>query len=789
MIQNIHNNAQVLQQIEWDQITLKIQAHCYFDHTLGKILTPNDAKKINYIYKQTSLFESENQDEDYYQLIQDFYLLNPQIELEKYSQAINKRLALRLAEINQIALCVETCLRYSEKFQKLNLLTLSKEEKNNFRNKINKVFLKDFRKFVSQEGEISFEKHPKLRPLYLEQVEIEQKIRAFLSRSMNEGELSGALQFQSFDIINDHFVLPIRTDHYQGKFGQIVSRSESGQTLFIEPVQISKLNSERLSLIIKIDEIISKIELDLITDLFEFRDDINSFFFAIETFDEFNSRVKFANDLGLVRPEISERLGITARGMFHPLIENPVKNDFDLTSDHQGLIISGPNTGGKTATLKTIALIQLFIKMGLYVPARELNTYIYEHIYFFGNDQQNLEQGLSSFSAEVKNYTELLSSLSSSHLILIDEIFNSTSSEEASALALAIFEKLDQFSETHIVVSSHHQTLKTILHQNKSFISAHVGFNPEKNAPTYKIEVGAPGSSFALNIFQEMTKNNSTFDGLLERAESFLDNKAIHYEKLLEQIARKENSLRKLVDENKQLNTELKNQKSSMDGIVKLKIDERVKEAQQKIDKHIERAKNLYYEVKNKKVTKERKVLDTGVELKSAISKVSPFEEKYDSKTHTNLSTPNEYRIGEKYFSTLLNKTVTLKKLNLKKDEAQVGMGNLSIKTPLSKLKVANQKGVATPKDNIPSQGFIERTSATKLEYDCRGMRLEEFQDTIHQATSNLLIGDIPYLNIIHGHGNGVLKGWLRGFVKNNKDITVDSDETGNDGSTRLVLK
>src|SRR5690606_19433713 len=100
-----------------------------------------------------------------------------------------------------------------------------------------------------------------------------------------------------------------------------------------------------------------------------------------------------------------------------------------------------------------------------------------------GNDQQNLEEGLSSFSAEVTNYTKLMSSLSSSHLILIDEIFNSTSSEEASALALAIFEKLREFPKTHIIVSSHHQTLKTILHQNQNFISAHVGFNPDENRP------------------------------------------------------------------------------------------------------------------------------------------------------------------------------------------------------------------------------------------------------------------------------------------------------------------
>ena len=117
-------------------------------------------------------------------------------------------------------------------------------------------------------------------------------------------------------------------------------------------------------------------------------------------------------------------------------------------------------------------------------------------------------------------------------------------------------------------------------------------------------------------------------------------------------------------------------------------------------------------------------------------------------------------------------------------------MGALSIKTPLSKLMVANQKGNEPKESSSLQGGFIQRSGQdSKLEYDCRGMRLEEFQDTIHHALSNLLLGDTPYLNIIHGHGSGVLKNWLRKFIRDHKDITVDTDETGNDGSTRIILK
>jgi DNA mismatch repair protein MutS2 len=381
----------------------------------------------------------------------------------------------------------------------------------------------------------------------------------------------------------------------------------------------------------------------------------------------------------------------------------------------------------------------------------------------------------------------LFEQLSGSNLILIDEIFNSTSSEEASALALAIFKKLREIHNCHIVVSSHHQTLKTILHQDNTFISAHVGFELESNTPTYKIHIGSPGSSFALNIFKSMTKDNPELDSLFENSIQFLDNKAIHYEKLLEQISQKENELNKLLNENREINDHIKNQKSAMEGVIKLKIDEKVNKAQKDIEKHINKAKQLFDEIKSSKVTKEKVIYNVAHDLKKKVADNSPFKEEYNPITHTNLQDPKEYIVGKKYFSLLLNKTVLLKKVNLRRNEGFVGAGNLTIKTPLNKLKLANASGaqVAAP----ISQGTVERSINTSIEYDCRGQRLDAFQDTVHKAISNLLMGDIPFVNIVHGHGNGVLKSWLRKFLKNHKDLKIDTEETGNDGATRIVLK
>lgn len=785
MIENIHGNDYVLQQIEWNNILNILEKHSYFKSTLDQILIL-DPDKTERFYQKTQDFITGSENESYYQLVQALYLLNQGDQFNYYHKAISKHLALRLSEINQIANIIEIYCGHYKTFTDLNLNFQSSEDKNQFQQKIKKAFLKEFRQFVTAEGDINFEKHPKLRPLYLRQIEIEQGIRVSLTKMMSSSEVSSALQYTAFDVVNDRYVIPVRSDSYNNKMGQIISRSDTGHTLFVEPKGISRANFERLEIIIKIEEIVAKIELDIIKSLGDFSHEIKNCFYLIKSFDEYNTRAQFAIDLNLVKPTIVSEKLIDLKGFFHPLIENPVKNDFKLTEDHQGFIISGPNTGGKTATLKSLALVQLFLSYGLYLPAQKASISLYDNIFFFGNDQQNLEEGLSSFAAEVKNYVHLFEQLDGNNLILIDEIFNSTSSEEASALALAIFKKLGKVHNCHIVVSSHHQTLKTILHQDKSFISAHVGFQLDTNTPTYKIHIGSPGSSFALNIFKSMTRDKPELNSLFDDSIQFLDNKAIHYEKLLEQISQKENELNKLLNENREINDHIKNQKSSMEGVIKLKIDEKVNKAQKDIEKHIKKAQQLFDEIKSRKITKEKVIYNTAHDLKKRVAENSPFKEEYNPTTHTNLKDPREYIIGEKYFSLLLNKTVVLKKLNLRKNEGFVGAGNLTIKTPLNKLKLANasQEQIVS----IP-QGTIERSVDTSIEYDCRGQRLEIFQDTVHKAISNLLMGDVPFVNIIHGHGNGVLKSWLRNFLKNHNDLKIDTEETGNDGATRIILK
>ena len=786
MIENIHNNQQVLQQIEWLSITNILKKHSHFDVTLQNILTELNSNELKEKYQIAQGFRANLALNDHQSFIKELKSLDTTAVFLSILNSIEKYQARSICDINELALCTELYLNHYFSFVGLNLSDQSKEEFHIFKQKFKKFFLKEFRHFVKTNGEISFESHPKLKPLYLKQISIEQKIRAQLSQIVNQDDISKRLQFNSYDLINDHYIIPVKSDSYQSHLGQIISRSDSGHTLYIEPKQISLLNHQRLEILIQVQEIIAKIELELIKNLSMFLPELITITSNILTLDELLTRQSFSDALDLNTPIIVSEMTINVEGFFHPLISNPVRNDFKLTENKAGFIISGPNTGGKTATLKSMAIIQVFLKYGLDLPCRSARIFPYQNIYYFGNDQQMLEEGLSSFSAEVSNYIQLLDQINNSNLILIDEIFNSTSSEEASALAMAIFKYLKSISQCHIIVSSHHQTLKTIIHQDNDYISAHVGFDQDLNKPTYKIHIGAPGSSYALNIFKAMTIDKSNFSNMFDVATKYLDNKAIHYEKLLESISKKDNELNKLLLENQDINKQLKNQKDSMQGIIKLKIDEKITQANQSLDNLLGQGKNLLAEVKNKNITKENKLHHKITDLKKKAKDHSPFnEEAHNKELQPNLFDPEEYVEGEYYFCLLVNKTVLLKKLYLKKQEAQVSVGNMNLKSPLKKLKIANKKP-SLSKQNISIH--VDRNINSKLEYDCRGMRLSEFEDLIQKHITDVLIGDIPFLNIIHGHGDGILKGWLKKFIIKHKDLTFDQSKDGNSGSSRIIL-
>jgi DNA mismatch repair protein MutS2 len=789
MHENIHKNEQVLQQIEWNSIVKLILSNAHFAVTKSCVLQFLAKKEsIEHKLNLTSTYIEHLYNNDFKEFCENLSHFDPTFDAAKKLIQVQKHSALHLSELNEYAKIIEIFLNNINLTKKYLDITQIEQSLPQFKNSIHREFLRDFRKFVSFDGEVNLEKHPIISPLYKKQLNLEGQIRTKLSKQLNSDGLKNKLQFSSIDLINDRYVIPIKSDSYNSSLGRIISRSDSGHTLYVEPISISQENFQRLELIIQIQEILEKIELDTTKILSLYIPPITNILNLFTQLDEFVCRAKLAQNLGLSYPVISDHKKISLINSFHPLLINPVKNNFDLDENHSGLIISGPNTGGKTVTLKMIAITQLLLRYGFYIPCDHGEVYLYDKVFYYGNDQQDLNSGLSSFSAEVKNYTSLFDNLADSNLILIDEIFNSTSSEEASALAIAFFKKLHSVSNVHIIVSSHHQTLKTILHQNNNYISAHVGFNSAESLPTYKLHYGSPGASHALSIFKALTKNNSFFDDVYNDSLTFLDNKAIHYEKLLESLADKEHRLATTLSENQSLNHQLKNQKKSMEGIIKIKIDDKLNRFDKKLQKVYSKAENIISQAKAGEINKLKHLEKIKSSISHELRSIGPKDPPSDPiPQYENLNTPDTIAINQEYFCLTLKSTVTVKKIDLNKKTAHISKGNFNLKVPIDSLKIANKPARSQHNDSKVSISF-SHSNTGKLEYDCRGMRLEEFQSLIEKVISDLLLGETPFVTIIHGHGTGVLKNWLRNFIRKHKEISIMPTESGNDGETRLAL-
>jgi len=773
-------------QIEWDQLTQIITQFAYFNANKDALVSKtyeNDLELLLLEFSRTELYQHHFKDEHLQILDQIFSKLPFDDTLKRVLNHISKNGVLNFTEINKIILLIENAQFLKANFPKFNLPEFEYIRSIDFQI-FQRKFLKEFRYLVDPNGDINLDRHPELADYSKRLNDLEDRIRKSVQEWLNDSNNQKVLQYSSYDLVFDRFVVPVRSDSYRSDLGLIISRSETGQTLFVEPFIIRELCNRRLELVAKIDEIINQLAIKFSHALFDQHELINGLYEQVLKIDFYVSKIKFCSRYHLEKPLISERPGFRFTQLFHPLIKNPVKNNADCGPKNYGIVISGPNTGGKTVFLKSIALSYLLFYHGFFVPAQSAEMYPYKGIFYFGNDLQNLQVGLSSFSGEVKNYIQLIEQILESNLILIDEIFNSTSSDEASALSLAYFNELHKRANCHIVVSTHHQMFKTLIHQDRSYISCHVGFDTVSMKPTYKVQWGTPGASMAIDIFDILSQAHPLVKDVPTEALKHLSSKNISYETLLQRVSQKQIELDKLINTNRQSEIELKNQKGAMEGILKIKLQEELHKAKKEVEKILEEARHILEESKRNEIQRVKTIDDKSHLLKRKIQKISGYDEPTEDNVGEGDIDINLLKVGDTVFSLTLKKDFSVISIDTKKEMIQIGKGAIKFLVPLKTL-ASSKKSPLRAKVSVS----VQKNTNARFEYDVRGLRLSECQNLIESSLGDLLTGDVPFINVIHGHGDGVLKNWLRDYVKKSKDFIVDQSESGNDGETRIVLK
>ena len=773
-------------QVEWDVLSGIISQFAYFEGNKEKLVSTIFIHQLDQLALELALTQNYLKlinDEQRQVLKQVIGRIIPDKTLDRIKQHLSKKGVLSFSELNKLAHILETGIFLKKDFPLLNILEIKNIHLIEFQ-PVQRYFLKEFRHLVDESGDLHLDRHPELSQLNQRLRELEEKIRKVIQEWMSEPSHNKILQFSSYDIHYDRYVVPIRSDSYRSEIGLIVSRSETGQTLFVEPYEVRDLCNKRMEVVAKIDEIINQLAMKFSYALFDYHSILDESFSLILNLDFYLAKSAFAADYALECPQIRKNPGFKFTKIFHPLLKNPIKNNADCSERDSGIVISGPNTGGKTVFLKSLSLAYLLFYHGFFVPAAEAEMYPYKGLFYFGNDLQNLQSGLSSFSGEVKNYIELLEQVSESNLILIDEIFNSTSSDEASALSLAYFNELHKKAICHIVVSTHHQMFKTLIHQNQRYISCHVGFDTQNMKPTYKIQWGTPGASMAIDIFRILSRNQKELGIIPDEALKHLNTKNISYETLLQRVSQKQIELDQVLTSNRQLEIELKNQKGAMEGLLNLRLNEEVMKARKEVEKILFEARQIVEEARRKDNFKPKRIDEKSHELQSKLKALSPEKEVPPEPIPLGNLDLKVLKIGDIVFSNPLKKEFTVLAIDLRKNEVQIGKGPIKLMVPVATLS-STKKAPLKAKVSVS----FEKNSHARFEYDVRGLRLSECQSTIEKALGDLLTGDVPFVHIIHGHGDGILKNWLRDYVKKSKDFALDSSESGNDGESRIVMK
>lgn len=776
--------------LEWDTIISQITNLAYFEtsiSTLKNQMTFRPSQEILQNYDKLDYFF--NHLEELSSKINTAFLNinNSQVSFDKVD-SIQKNMVFSIKDLNFFCHLIEAHNKLYKSFRKCEQFGKYELPPKPFRD-LNSNFVSKLRDFVDPTGVIDYNGHPELREINQKLKSIDENILQRIKKLKQSSTYSNILQFQEHDIINDRYVLAIRSDSYRSTMGNIVAKSNSGLTLFVEPAQIKKEGNQRIQLMAKIEEVLNKIShqfSELLHVNYQEMRMISDFIIEVDTL---QAKALYSKEKDLTRPNLSSEFQIELIDFFHPLIENPVKNSITVNDQKKGMIISGPNTGGKTVFLKTLTLCHLFIHFGLYVPASKATLYPVEGVFYFGNDQQNILEGLSSFTSEIKCYLTLLQEYKSTNLIVIDEIFNSTSSDEASALAISLLEHLHHTSKLQVFLSTHHQLLKTSLHKDPDYLSSHVGYDSKKQCPTYKIHIGDPGSSMAFAIFDLFSKKHNVISDITKRAAKILDNKQATYDELLQVLAQKNSSLDQLLLENRKIKKELTNRKKELEERLFFEKEKILNKYQKKVEKILEKTKDLYQRISNNEVESKKSLAREVSHIKSQIIHEAhdlTSEKKYDIQ---GLSTPtiDQIKEGDRFFSTILNTTVKILKINKRKKEVQINKKKLKIWCSVENLRIVpdnqNLKG-----DKQKIEINIERSEVPIAEIDVRGMRLEEFKHIVELSIPDLISGELPFLTIIHGHGDGILKNWLYKYIEESQELRLEKSDT-NSGVSKIYLK
>ncbi|NLJ97599.1 MAG: endonuclease MutS2 [Clostridiales bacterium] len=623
------------------------------------------------------------------------------------------------------------------------------------------------------------------------------KVHSELSSILNSSHKM--LQENIITMRNGRYCLPIRAE-FKGHFqGMIHDQSSTGSTLFIEPISVVRLNNDLRELAIKEQEEIERILEDLSSKVAEHIDALEYNYNALIGLDFIFARAKLSKLMKASEPFFNNKGIINLKKARHPLIDakEVVPIDVRIGSDFNMLIITGPNTGGKTVTLKTVGLLTLMGQAGLHIPAYDNSELaMFEEVYADIGDEQSIEQSLSTFSSHMTNIVSILQNADQNSLVLFDELGAGTDPTEGAALGIAILSHLHK-KGIRTMATTHYSELKIYALSTEGVMNASCEFNVETLRPTYRLLIGIPGKSnaFAISkklglpdyIIDDARKQIGRQDRTFEDLISDLEDNRITIEKDKEEIAKYKAEIEKL---KKSLDRKNENLEASRERILK--------EAKEKATSIIQEAKD----VADESIRKYNRWLQDGGNIKDMEAERSQLRDrlskdtkplKKKTKVGSRISI-DDLKVGDSVFVTTLGLKGSVVSLPNAKGDLFVQMGILNSQVNIMDLEMVKDGNEKPAKSANTQGGKIKMSKSISIspELNLIGKTVDEAIFELDKYLDDAYLAHLSQVTIIHGRGTGALRKGVHEYLKKSKYVKsyrIGGYNEGNTGATIVEFK
>lgn len=621
----------------------------------------------------------------------------------------------------------------------------------------------------------------------------ESRVREKLESYTRGKNASKMLSDSIITIRNDRFVIPVKQE-YRGNYGGIVhDQSSSGQTLFIEPDAVVQANNEIRRLKMKEQEEIERILLALSLEVQTVAHDIFGLVQILGEIDVILAKAKYGQAHKCTKPTVNDQSIIRLVKARHPLlnIEEAVANTIEFGDDITAIVITGPNTGGKTVTLKTVGLCTLMAQAGIPIPALDgSEVAVFDQIFADIGDEQSIEQSLSTFSSHMVNIVDILSKFDERSLVLFDELGAGTDPQEGAALAISLLDEVHGRGAL-VMATTHYPELKAYGYNRPGVANASVEFDVESLSPTYKLLIGVPGRS---NAF-EISKRLGLPKHIISHAQSFTGTDRHEVESMIASLEASRKQSEKDAEQSSVLRLESEKIKADLSAQLqqleeqKDKVEQKAKDKARKIvDDARREAEGIIAELRTMQknaqhVIKDHELIDVRKRLEKAAPENTVLKKQQQIKARQMTLTKGD----EVKVLSYGQKGILLDKVSSTEWSVQIGILKMKVaESDLEYLKPEKQK------QTVAMSHVKGRDTYVKLDLDLRGERFEDAILRAEKYIDDAILSSYHQVSIIHGKGTGALRQGIQQFLKNHsrvKSYRFGEAGEGGHGVTIVELK